>query len=81
MGWYAGEGWAELRIVPHVHAGMTTVDREQRMHPTRDFKALESANMGCREGWAFLLTNLKSVLEHGIDLRDRAPDRAGLVNL
>ena len=80
-GWYSGKGWIELRIVPHAHAGMTTVELEQRMHPTSDFKALESAYVGCREGWAFFLTNLKSVLEHGIDLRDRAPDRAGLVNL
>ena len=81
MGWYAGKGWIEFRIVPHVRAGMVTVELEQRMHPTSDFKALESAYVGCREGWAFFLTNLKSVLEHGIDLRDRAPDRAGLVNL
>jgi uncharacterized protein YndB with AHSA1/START domain/uncharacterized protein YciI len=81
MGWYAGKGWIEFRIVPHVHAGMTTVELEQRMHPTSDFKVLESAYVGCREGWAFYLANLKSVLEHGMDLRDRSPGRAGLVNI
>ena len=51
------------------------------MHPTTDFRLLESAYVGCREGWAFYLANLKSVLEHGCDLREPQPDRAGLVNV
>jgi uncharacterized protein YndB with AHSA1/START domain len=32
-----------------------------------------SMHMGCREGWTFFLTNLKSFLEHGIDLRSHTP--------
>lgn len=28
-------------------------------------------HMGCRNGWVFFLTNLKAVLEHGVDLRSR----------
>lgn len=29
-------------------------------------------HLNCRSCWVYFLTNLKSVLEHGIDLRDRA---------
>jgi uncharacterized protein YndB with AHSA1/START domain len=35
------------------------------------------SHMNCRSCWLFFMTNLKSVLEHGIDLRDHEhPDRA-----
>jgi len=40
-------------------------------------------HMGCKTGWAFFLANLKSYLEHGIDLRshDRKQSyRQGFVN-
>ena len=80
LGWYEGRGWVEFRIVPRPD-GRLTVELEQRMHPTADFKLLEGAYTGCREGWAFYLANLKSVLEHGADLREHAPDRKGLVNV
>lgn len=33
-------------------------------------------HMGCKEGWAFFLANLKSWLEHGVDLRDHNPKRS-----
>ncbi len=36
--------------------------------------------VACGEGWAFYLTNLKSVLEGGIDLRNKNPDLQDLVN-
>ena len=80
LGWYEGRGWVEFRVAPRPD-GRVTVELEQRMHPTGDFKLLEGAYTGCREGWAFYLANLKSVLEHGIDLREAAPDRTGLVNV
>ncbi|MBM4098439.1 MAG: hypothetical protein FJ260_00565 [Planctomycetes bacterium] len=79
ISWYEGKGWVEFRIVPRPD-GRVTVELEQRMHPTADFRQLESAYVGCHAGWAFFLTNLKSVLEHGIDLREGIPDRRGLVN-
>ena len=31
---------------------------------------------GCIQGWTFFLTNLKSYLEHGIDLRSHDPKRS-----
>ena len=31
-------------------------------------------HLDCRCGWTYFLTNLKAVLEHGIDVRDKRPD-------
>ncbi len=36
--------------------------------------------VGCGEGWTFYLTNLKSVLEGGIDLRNRNSKLKNLIN-
>ena len=33
-------------------------------------------HMGCKTGWTFFLTNLKSYLEHGIDLRSNDKRRS-----
>ena len=33
-------------------------------------------HLGCREGWAFFLTNLKAFLEHGVDLRSHDAGRS-----
>ncbi len=40
-----------------------------------DPKTRVEMHMGCISGWVFFLTNLKSVLEHGIDLRGTDPER------
>lgn len=39
-------------------------------------KARIDSHMGCRTGWTFYLTNLKSVLEGGPDLRELDRERA-----
>ena len=36
--------------------------------------------VGCGEGWTFYLANLKSVLEGGLDLRNRNVDRKHVIN-
>lgn len=33
-------------------------------------------HLSCNLGWSFFMTNLKGVLEHGVDLRETDPDRA-----
>lgn len=33
-------------------------------------------HLGCNLGWSFFITNLKGLLEYGIDLRETDPDRA-----
>ena len=36
--------------------------------------------IGCQTGWTFYLTNMKSILEGGIDLRNRDEKLGGVVN-
>ena len=80
FGWYEDKGWVEFRVTAR-DGGGSTVELEQRMQPSADRSLVEQAYVGCREGWAFYLANLKSVAEGGLDLRERQPDRPGLVNV
>ncbi len=45
-----------------------------------DEASLFRIRIGCLEGWTFYLTNLKSVYEGGLDLRNRTPALKGLNN-
>lgn len=36
--------------------------------------------LGCSSGWMFYLTNLKSILEGGIDLRNKNEELSGVIN-
>ena len=60
-----------------------TVVELHQYHMKTDPKTRVNMHMGCKEGWAFFLANLKSYLEHGIDLRGHDPKRCyvqGYVN-
>jgi len=46
--------------------------RQHNMKTTPRFKW--EMHMGCRCGWTFFLANLKSFIEHGIDLRSKDRD-------
>jgi hypothetical protein len=35
-----------------------------------------SWHLGCNLGWSLFMTNLKALLEYGVDLRETDPDRA-----
>ena len=48
----------------------TIVELIQENIPT-DEKGFQYYHLGCKTGWTFYLTNLKSLLEGGIDLRNR----------
>ena len=50
--------------------GEMILDLLQDEIPTDD-KALVEWHIGCKTGWTFYLSNLKSLLEGGIDLRNR----------
>jgi uncharacterized protein YciI/uncharacterized protein YndB with AHSA1/START domain len=81
LGWYQDKGWVDIRLLEHPSDGRITVELEQRLADTGDHAFLENAFVGCKEGWAFFLTNLKCIAEGGPDLRERQADRKGLVNL
>jgi uncharacterized protein YndB with AHSA1/START domain len=50
--------------------GETICELTQTEIPT-DEKAKQNWHIGCKTGWTFYMTNLKSMLEGGIDLRNR----------
>jgi len=45
-----------------------------------DEKAKVSWHLGCATGWTFYLTNLKSILEGGLDLRNKDELLTNVVN-
>jgi len=57
----------------------TMVELEQQEIPLDD-ASKESIRLGCAFGWSFYLTNLKSILEGGIDLRNKDTALKGVVN-
>jgi hypothetical protein len=68
----------EISIAVKVHEGRTLLTLHQKYADgaaKNDF-----AHINCCTCWAFFLTNLKSVLEHGIDLRETLIDNESLVN-
>ena len=47
--------------------------------PTDDYSK-QYIRLGCSNGWAFYLTNLKSVFEGGIDLRNKDKNLSQMIN-
>ncbi|HIP37148.1 MAG TPA: SRPBCC domain-containing protein [Crocinitomix sp.] len=45
-----------------------------------DDNSKENIRLGCAFGWTFYLLNLKSVLEGGIDLRNKDTELIGVIN-
>ncbi|WP_300659668.1 SRPBCC domain-containing protein [Fluviicola sp.] len=55
------------------------VELTQREIPLDD-ESKANIRLGCAFGWTFYLINLKSILEGGIDLRNKDTELAGVVN-
>ena len=49
-------------------------------HIPTDEKAKQNWHIGCKTGWTFYLANLKSMLEGGIDLRNRNEKLQNMIN-
>lgn len=60
-------------------AGETIVELWQENIPEEEL-AKADLHLSCSVGWSFYLTNLKSVLEGGLDLRNKNEKLANLVN-
>ena len=54
---------------------------EQTEIPTDGGDEKAWSHLNCRSCWAHYLTNLKAVLEHGIDLRENDPHRADCISI
>lgn len=71
-------------------AGVVTVDMKEVGNATElvltqdriptDEKGRVSYHIGCSTGWTFYLANLKSLMEGGIDLRNKNVDYKGVIN-
>jgi uncharacterized protein YndB with AHSA1/START domain len=61
------------------HDGLTICELLQDNIPT-DEETTWNFFIGCQTGWTFYLTNLKSILEGGIDLRNRDEKLGAVVN-
>ena len=59
--------------------GYTIIELTHRNIPTDD-NSKQYIRLGCSNGWAFYLTNLKSVYEGGIDLRNKDENLTVMIN-
>ncbi len=59
--------------------GSTICYLEQYSIPT-DEQSITHYHLGCMKGWLFYLTNLKSILEGGIDLRNKNVELKEVIN-
>lgn len=60
-------------------AGEHILELTQDEIPT-DEKSQINFHIGCSKGWLFYMTNLKSILEGGIDLRNRNVELTDVIN-
>jgi hypothetical protein len=58
----------------------TKIVELKQEHIPADENSRTSYFVGCGEGWTFYLANLKSVLEGGLDLRNRDPRLQSVIN-
>lgn len=59
--------------------GYTLVELRHHNIPTDDFSK-QNIRLGCSNGWHFYLTNLKSVYEGGLDLRNKDHNLTPMIN-
>lgn len=62
-----------------VEQGVTIAELWQEQIPTDD-SAKVQLHISCSIGWTFFLTNLKSILEGGIDLRNKNEKLVNVIN-
>lgn len=74
---FAGECIVQVKLSEKDN--MTLVELTQSNIPL-DNNSKEGIRLGCAFGWTFYLTNLKSILEGGIDLRNKDITLKGVVN-
>lgn len=58
----------------------TTICELTQSKIATDEKSKVNTYMGCRSGWSFFMCNLKSILEGGIDLRNKNENLTNLIN-
>lgn len=74
---FAGECPVDVRM--REEDELVVVELTQSNIPP-DEKSKRDIRLGCDTGWSFFLVNLKSVLEGGLDLRNKDAALKGMVN-
>jgi hypothetical protein len=74
---FAGSCLVSVRVT--VEGAVTMVELQQENIPL-DEASRARYHLGCLTGWTFYLANLKSVLEGGIDLRNKNLNVRGVIN-
>ena len=74
---FAGECTVEVILTEK--GEFVLVELTQKNIPTDD-ESKQHIRLGCDTGWAFYLVNLKSVLEGGLDLRNKNPEFKAMIN-
>ncbi len=69
----------QVRVSLNREKGQTIVELTQYHIPT-DEESKFMYHIGCMEGWTFYLANLKSILEGGIDLRNKDVEIKKVIN-
>lgn len=72
-------GSCVVTVTIKIESGETIVELQQENIPL-DEDARVHYHLGCLTGWTFYLANLKSVLEGGIDLRNKNKEIQKVVN-
>lgn len=74
---FAGNCKVQIRL--QQEKKQTLVELTQTEIPLDD-SSKQNIRLGCAFGWTFYLLNLKSVLEGGLDLRNKNSELVGVVN-
>lgn len=74
---FAGECIVEIKLTQNLDE--VIVELTQSNIPTDD-NSKRGIRIGCDSGWSFFLVNLKSILEGGIDLRNKNANLKGMLN-
>ena len=69
----------KVKVSVKEEKGESILELKQFDIPT-DAESQVLYHIGCTKGWLFYLTNLKSILEGGIDLRNRNAELADVIN-
>lgn len=63
-------GLCEVSITCKLIEGRTIMELNQEKIPTDEISKVR-LHLGCNNGWTFYLANLKSIMEGGLDLRNK----------
>jgi len=74
---FEGECLVDVKLTESL--GYTVVELRQHHIPTDD-QSRQFIRLGCSNGWHFYLTNLKSVYEGGLDLRNKDKHLDPMIN-